>query len=329
MGYILTVTLNAAIDTTLTLASPFIIGHLNRAQAALKLPGGKGINVARVLHTLGIPAHVTGFAGGPAAAFLNTELARAGISATFQPIAGNTRTCTAIVELENHRVTEVNEPGPTITEAEAQRFLELYSTLLQDAAAVVLSGSLPPGIPGNYYATLIACAHAAGVPAILDTSGQALAAGITARPLLVKPNIHEVRDLLSREIRTLEEAVHAGQQLRARGAQVVIITLGAQGTVLILENAAWHAQVQVAHPISSVGCGDALLAGFLAALQQAEQRGETPSLHAAATDPRLAPQALRLAVACGAANTLHLGAGIIMPQEVEQLRDLAEITALT
>lgn len=328
MASILTVTLNAAIDTTLTLASSLALGQLNRAQAVLKLPGGKGINVARVLHTLGVPVQVTGLAGGPAADFLATELARSGISSTFQPISANTRTCTAIVELDSQRVTEVNEPGPTISEAEAERFLILFSALLRDAAAVALSGSLPPGIPSNYYARLIARARASGVPAILDTSGAALAAGIAARPFLVKPNTHEIRDLLGSDVHTLEEAALAGQQVRARGAQLAIITLGTQGAVLVLESAAWHARVQVAAPISTVGCGDALLAGFLGTLWQAVERGEAPTLQTAATDPRLAPQALRLAVACGAANTLHLGAGIIKLEEVEQLRGLVEITRL-
>lgn len=328
MGYLLTVTLNAAIDTTLTLASPLTLGHLNRAQAVLKLPGGKGLNVARVLHTLGVPVYATGFAGGPAADFLVTALAQSGINATFHPIAGHTRTCTAIVEPESHRVTEINEPGPVISEAEAQDFLGLYSALLQDASAVVLSGSLPPGISSNYYATLIARARAAGVPAILDTSGQALAEGIAAQPLLVKPNAHEARDLLGQEIQKVEDAALAGQELQARGVQGALVTLGAQGAVLVLHNGAWHARVQIASPVSTVGCGDALLAGFLAALQQAGERSTYSSLQDALTDAGLAPQALRLAVACGAANTLHLGAGVIQQEEVERLHGLVQITAL-
>ncbi len=328
MGYLLTVTLNAAIDTTLTLSSPLALGHLNRAQAVLKLPGGKGLNVARVLHTLGVPVHATGFAGGLAAEFLATALAQAGINATFQPIAGNTRTCTAIVEPDSHRVTEVNEPGPTITEAEAQGFLGLYSALLRDASAVVLSGSLPPGIPSNYYATLIARAHTAGVPAILDTSGHALVEGISHTPILVKPNAHEARDLLGRELQGVEDAALAGQELQARGVPGALMTLGAQGAVLVLEHGVWHAQVQIASPISTVGCGDALLAGFLAALQQAVERSKYPSLQDAIKDACLAPEALRLGVACGAANALHLGAGIIQPEEVERLQGLVQVTAL-
>jgi tagatose 6-phosphate kinase len=271
---------------------------------------------------------VTGFAGGSAATWITARLAEAGIDAIFQPISGSTRTCTAIVELGSRRATEVNEPGPPISEAEVRGFLALYRALFQDASAVVLSGSLPPGIAGNFYATLIALARAVGVPAMLDSSGPALAEGIAAQPLLVKPNAHEAGGLLGSAIHTLEDALQAGQLLRARGAQAALITLGGQGAVLVLEAGAWHAQVPVAHPISSVGCGDALLAGFLAALGQAVQRGASPSLRTAAIDAHLAPHALRLGVACGAANTLHLGAGVLLPDEVERLRDQVQVTAL-
>src|SRR5438270_390536 len=187
MAYILTVTLNTSVDTTLTMPSPFMIGETNRVDDVLKLPGGKGLNVARVLHTLGVPVHVTGLAGGPAGEFIRMGLAEVGIASTFLPITGASRTCTAVVERDSHRVTEIYEPGPTITNTEAQAFLNLYETLLPGALAVVLSGSLPPGLPDDYYALLLNRAYAAGVFCILDTSDGPLRPGIRARPLLVKP----------------------------------------------------------------------------------------------------------------------------------------------
>src|SRR5438105_15247950 len=159
MAYILTVTLNTSVDTTLTMPSPFMVGETHKVRDVLKLPGGKGINVARVLHTLGVPVHVTGLAGGPAAEFIKTGLAEAGIDSTFLPIAGASRTCIAVVECDSHRVTEVNEPGPTITGSEAQAFLDLYEKLLPGVEAVMLSGSLSPSLPDDYYTLLMHRAH--------------------------------------------------------------------------------------------------------------------------------------------------------------------------
>src|SRR6185312_6796557 len=130
MPYILTVALNAAIDTTLTVPAPLRIGETNRVDSVLKLPGGKGVNVARVLHTLDVPAHVTGLIGGPTGRFIKDGLMKAGIDATFLSFAGVSRTCTAVIEDESHRVTEINEPGPTISNKDADAFLELYEHLL-------------------------------------------------------------------------------------------------------------------------------------------------------------------------------------------------------
>ncbi len=178
MGYILTVALNAAIDTTLTLDEPLQPGESHRAREALKLPGGKGLNVARVLHTLGVPVHATGLVGGSTADFITQGLRKEGIEASFAPIGGTSRTCNAVVECDSGRVTEINEPGPSISAEEAQAFLGLYERLLPGSEAVALSGSLPPGLPADYYAGLIERARAAGVPAVLDTSGTALRAGI-------------------------------------------------------------------------------------------------------------------------------------------------------
>src|ERR1051326_7884919 len=151
MAHILTVALNAAVDTTMTVPGPLKVGETHKVCDVLKLPGGKGLNVVRVLHTIGVPVHATGLAGGLPGEFIRSGLAQAGIDSSFLPIAGMSRTCIAVVECDSHRVTEVNEPGPTITDSEAQAFLDIYEKLLSGAEVVVLSGSLPPGLPGDYY----------------------------------------------------------------------------------------------------------------------------------------------------------------------------------
>lgn len=328
MGYILTVTLNTSVDTTLTIPSALVVGETNRVRDVLKLPGGKGINVARVLHTLRVPVHVTGLAGGSAAEFMKNGLVQAGIDSTFLPIAGETRTCIAVVESDSHRVTEINETGPIITDTEAQAFLDLYGRLLPGALAVVLSGSLPPGLPDNYYALLLNRAHAAGIPSILDTSDGALSLGIAAEPLLVKPNTTEAVQFLGKEVDSVEDAVRVGQSMREQGVRIAAISRGADGAVLVTEMGAWLARLSVSNPISSVGSGDAFVAGFIAGLQQAVDTGKSTSIATAAAVTGIVVQALVLAVACGTANTLLLGAGIIKREDVERFRHRADVIML-
>lgn len=328
MPYILTVALNAAVDTTLTIPAPLRIGETNRANSILKLPGSKGVNVARVLHTLDVPAHVTGLIGGPAGKFIKNGLAKTGIDATFLSIASVSRTCNAVIEDESHRVTEINEPGPTISNKEADAFLELYERLLSDARAVVLSGSLPPGLPDDYYVPLIHLASMTGIPVFLDSSHPSLLPALAARPLLVKPNAAEMRQFIGREMREVEDAVRAGQRMRERGAHMVAITRGEQGAVLVTGVGSWLARVNVSNPLSSVGSGDAFIAGFITGLHEAVEKWGMGSLSIALANTDTLLQALVLAVACGAANTLHLGAGILEREDVERFRQKVSVTAL-
>ena len=328
MAHILTVALNAAIDTTLTIPGRLKVGETHKVRDVLKLPGGKGLNVARVLLTMGLPVQVTGLAGGPAGEFIKGGLAQAGIDSTFLPIAGTSRTCIAVVECDSYRVTEVNEPGPTITDSEAQAFLDLYEKLLPGAEAVVLSGSLPPGLPDDYYSLLMQRAHRAGVPSILDTSGDPLHLGIAACPLLVKPNATEAGQLLGREIHNVEDALYVGHSMRERGAQMAAITRGSEGAVLVTGIGAWLASLKVPNPLSAVGSGDAFVAGFIAGLHGAVEIGESASISAAAELADIVVQAFILAVACGAANTLLLGAGVINRKDVERFRYMVDVTVL-
>ncbi|HLZ64182.1 MAG TPA: 1-phosphofructokinase family hexose kinase [Ktedonosporobacter sp.] len=327
-GYILTVVLNAAIDTTLVVNTAITLGESYKADEVIKLPGGKGINVARVLQTLGVPVHVSGCVGGAAGEFIKSGLEQAGIAATLQPIVGASRTCTAIVERATHRATEVNEMGPAISEAEAQAFLELYERLLPGAQAVTISGSVPPGLPDDYYAHLLHRAQVASVPSVLDARGQALRVGLERKPLLVKPNAAEAREFIGHEIKDVEDAVAVGRSMRELGARIVAITRGGEGAVLVTEGGEWQASLRVEKPISTVGSGDAFVAGFLASLQQSVERGAGRTLVEAATYNENVVEAFKLAIACGAANTLRLGAGILTREDVERLRGMVEVSPI-
>ncbi len=326
---ILTVTLNAAVDTTLLLRGALRVGASQTATEVLRLPGGKGVNVARVLHTLGLPVRAMGLAGGPAAEVITGGLAAEGVESDFLFISGMSRTNIALVDASGEgadpRVTEINEMGPDVTEAEGERFLACLTDRLPGAMALVLCGSLPPGLPDDYYATLIGRAHAAGVPALLDTSGRALRPALAAGPLLIKPNEAEAAGIVGRPLRA-DSALTTMSALRAMGAGAAALTLGAEGAVLGTAAGTWRGRVPVARALSPVGSGDAFLAGLLAGLLTTDHEVQSSTLARALTDETTVTRALARAVACGAANTLRRGAGVLDADDVARLERLVEVT---
>lgn len=324
----LTVTLNAAVDTTLTI-DHLVAGESYTVQEVLKLPGGKGVNVARTLRSLGIPVWATGLAGGPSAAFVLDGLVAEGIEPHFSSISGATRICTAVVERESHRATEFNEPGPTVLYDEFQRFERTFKRLLRRVELVAICGSLPAGLPDDCYTRLVGLAHAAGVPSLVDTSGRAFAPALEARPLLVKPNAREAGAFVGRPVATPDDALQAGRQLRAAGAEMALITLGAAGAVFAHERGAWFVQAErVERPLSTVGCGDAFNGGLLAELYEAVAGGAAPNIVAAAQDEAVLMRGLSLGAACAAANTLLLGAGRMDQADVQRFRQTVTIQRL-
>jgi tagatose 6-phosphate kinase len=328
MTDILTVTLNASIDTTLTV--PVLEpGAAYTAQDVVRQPGGKGLNVARVLHRLGAPVRATGLAGDPVASAIMAGLHQEGIPCRFLPIGAPSRACHAIVELDRHRATKVDEEGPEITSAEAGAYLDLFAGLLHDARMVALCGSLPPGLPDDYYALLLARAQAAGVPAVVDTSGAALGPAVAAQPLLVKPNREEAETLVGAPVRSIADAVDAGLLIRGRGARMVAVSLGAEGAVLVTGSGAWQARAAVQVPLNTVGSGDSFVAGFCRVLDAVVETGECATLDAAATHEDVALRALIMATACGAANTRTLGAGTIRGDDVVELAATVIVTPLS
>ncbi|HEY9437180.1 MAG TPA: hexose kinase, partial [Streptomyces sp.] len=225
---ILTVTLNTALD--LTYSVPALVPHTSHRVAEIsEHPGGKGINVARVLGALGHETVVTGFAGGANGAVLRHLLADlqqrgAPVTDALVTIVGNTRRTLAVADRSSGDTTQFNEPGPHISAAEWATFLDTYAGLLPRSRAVALCGSLPPGIHVGAYAHLIRLARGAHVPVLLDTSGEPLRRGIAARPDLVKPNADELAGLTGSR-----EPLRATREARRRGAHSVIASLGADG----------------------------------------------------------------------------------------------------
>ncbi|MEU0135134.1 1-phosphofructokinase family hexose kinase [Streptomyces sp. NPDC006296] len=261
---ILTVTLNTALDLTYTV--PALVPHTShRVRDVTERPGGKGVNVARVLAALGHDTVVTGFAGGPTGTVLRELLG----ALPHRPadalvtVAGNTRRTLAVVDRSSGDTTQLNEPGPHIDAGEWASLLGTFGDLLPRAAAVALCGSLPPGVHVGAYAELVRRARAAGVPVLLDTGGEPLRRGIAARPDLVKPNAEELARLTG-----TREPLRATRDARRRGAHGVVTSLGPDGLLAVTPDGDWRAAPPSAVPGNPTGAGDSAVAGLLSALAE-------------------------------------------------------------
>ncbi|WP_285570818.1 1-phosphofructokinase family hexose kinase [Streptomyces sp. RTGN2] len=262
---ILTVTLNTALD--LTYGVPALVPHSSHRVTDLsERPGGKGVNVARVLAALGHESVVTGFAGGATGAVLRALLAAlpagpATVTDALVPVSGDTRRTLAVVDRATGDTTQFNEPGPHVTADEWTAFLVSYGNLLATADAVALCGSLPPGIHVGAYAELVRLARAAGVPILLDTSGEPLRRGIAARPDLIKPNADELAQLTGSR-----DPLRATRDARRRGAHGVIASLGPDGMLAVASGGSWQASPPAPVKGNPTGAGDSAVAGLLSGL---------------------------------------------------------------
>jgi tagatose 6-phosphate kinase len=258
---ILTVTLNTALDITYRV--PSLRPHAShRVSEVVERPGGKGVNVARVLAALGHEVTVTGFAGGPTGQVLRERLADgSGPVDALVPVSGATRRTIAVVSQLTGDTTQLNEPGPHITPAEWAAFLGRYQELLSGSSAVALCGSLPPGVPVGAYANLVRTARSAGVPVLLDTSGEPLRRGVAARPDVIKPNADELAELTGSH-----EPLRATQDARRRGAHAVVASLGADGLLAVTPEGRWRAAPPVPLHGNPTGAGDSAVAALLSGL---------------------------------------------------------------
>ena len=258
---ILVVSLNPALDITHHVAGVDWSG-VNRPQEVGTAPGGKGLNVARTLHALGCEVLVIGLAGGVTGEAVRAGLARSGVPGRFTPVAGETRRTFAVVDTSNHDTALFNEPGPLVSVREYHEFLVLYEDALTRCGAVVLSGSLPPGLPEDTYAGLAARAAAAAVPVVLDAGGTALRHGAAAGPAIVKPNLTELQDAVRRRLTGRAATARAAGELRDAGAGAVVVSLGGDGLLAVTGDGTWHAAAPGRVAGNPTGAGDAVVAGL-------------------------------------------------------------------
>lgn len=311
---IVTVTLNAAMDRTL-LVPNFQLGHRHRASSGHASAGGKGINVARALKRLGVPVVCTGLAGGRTGTLIVEDLTHAGILNDFVRIRGESRTSTVVLDPTSNTHTEIYEWGPEIADDELDMLREKLSYLSQGADFIVFAGSLPRRVDPEIYGELIREANRRHILTVLDTEGEPLRLGVEAEPYLVSPNQREAESLVGHEFTDDEELAAALDEIEALGARNVLVTVETGCYALVHEDRSevrLRATVPRLESLSDVGSGDTLLAGFIASR----------------LGGRSVEEAVRSAVASGAASVLEPGPGRFDPREMGRITSLVTVAPL-
>ncbi|BBH24163.1 tagatose-6-phosphate kinase [Paenibacillus baekrokdamisoli] len=259
---VITVTLNPALDKTVTIEQ-FEYGGLNRIKEMRTDAGGKGINVAKVLKLFEVDVNALGLKAGYQGQVIRDQLEKLGIDSTMIEAPGETRVNLKIVDESTKQTTELNEPGFMVDTDLLEQFQAVFKSKAAEASIIVLGGSLSPGIPPNYYRSLIEIARAQGIRTILDADGEALALGIEAAPFAIKPNVHELEALLGETFDSMEQMIAAVRKLIDRGIEYVLVSMGAEGSLLVSKTEAVKASPFPIMPVSTVGAGDSMVAALV------------------------------------------------------------------
>ena len=309
---LLIVTPNPALDRTMIFRG-LRVGAIHRTDQVLVAAGGKGLNVARAARALGQSALVCGPLGGHTGEHVAPPAAEEGLLCRWTSHGnGETRTCVLLVDVDGQDGTALNEVGPPLGAGTWASFAADVLDASASADLCAVAGSLPPGVPAAALGELVAALGARGRPVVVDTSGPALVAALSARPWGLKVNAHEAGELLGRPLASPAEARDAVGELLARGVKLAAVSLGALGCVAADASGCWWARPPAVQARSSVGSGDSLHAGLLTGVLRGQPL----------------PEALRLGVACGAADAITPGPGLIEPAEVARLAAAVTVEAL-
>ena len=299
---IYTLTLNPSVDYIVQLES-FHLGDLNRSRGEAKFPGGKGINVSRVLKNLGVSSNALGFVGGFTGKYIEDYLHDEQVQTNFVHVNGDSR---INIKLKTDKETEINGSGPRILEEDFQLLKEKIARLTEDDV-LVLAGSIPSTLPKNTYQELVKVCVESGAGFIVDAEGDLLKNVLPYHPLLIKPNHHELGELFDTTLSNCEEVIPFGKKLIEAGAINIIVSMADKGAVLINKDTVLIADVPKGQVKNSVGAGDSMVAGFIAAYQQTHDLKE----------------AFRYSVASGSATAFSLG--LCTREKIEELLPQVQI----
>ncbi len=306
---ILTITCNPAIDKTYN-TTGIMVGQVNTMRDLIALPGGKGINVTKVLNQFGAPVTASGFLGGYTGEFIEEAMKKMEVVTEFIPIRNTTRSNMNIIGDDGY-VTEILEPGPHVTKWERDLLLEKCRKLAPSCEAVVLSGSLTDGLEDDFYGVLIDICREAGSKVFLDTSGEPLKKGIAHKPYYIKPNRKELEYAVGRRLATEAEVIQAAYSFVKDGVSRVVVSLGAKGLLQITKTRVIKAVPPKIHAVNTVGSGDSVVAAMVLGLIQKMSDEDT----------------MQLAAGISAANATTLESGMIPRDTMEEIiRDVAIVT---
>ena len=304
---IVTVTLNTCIDKTVQVRG-FAVGATLKGKVLRRRPAGKGINVSRCLAALGHRSVAAGFVGRNERLLFSREIALRGIAELLIEVDGRTRDNITYIDPDAHTETHIREEGFEVTQAGLDQLHSALASIADRGDTVVFSGSMPPGLPDAALADLVAASRRQGASVVVDSNGEPFRLALEARPLLIKPNIAELEELTGTGCSSPEQIAASARSLLDR-VQTIAVSMGARGAVCVTAGEAWYACGEVAGVQHTVGCGDALLAGFIAAREEAAPLREC----------------LREAVACGGASARCDIASDLRRQDVDSLLPLVEV----
>lgn len=307
---ITTVTLNAAIDKAYTIKE-LKKGTVSRVLRCRNTPGGKGLNVARVIRALGEDVLATGFIGGYSGAYVKDMLDKQQIANDFFHTASESRVCINVLE-DNGTSTEFLEPGEGVSPEEISAFMQKFEKIVEKSEVIAISGSVPQGMDSDIYAKLILMTKAKGKKVILDTSGDLLKEGIKGCPTMIKPNKDEIEALLGVSVRNRKDLIDNAKKLQGSGIEQVVVSMGSEGALVVTEDEILQGKPPKITPVNTVGAGDSMVAAFSVGIV----RGYGVK------------QSIRYAVSVSAANTLTMTTGAFKNEDFEMIYNNVEIKSI-